>query len=362
MKHKAMKRLAIVGNHPTNRELIPWDDTDVEIWCFNEAPQKEWVKRWDAVFQLHPQDVYRSPNNFVNKEHWNWLQEARGKKIYMQSVDPLVPDSVRYPLEDVLKLPGGHHRWISSSPAYALALGLLLGYPIIEIYGVELSSNSEYAYQLNNWLFWEGVAEGMGREIRLFSGQVHFAGKLYGYEGQPTISQSYFQARADELKPIWRENEGGLRRLKQKLEKAYEKNEYDNVATLTMQMQDLMIASGQAAGAMGEAERHGKRTDTIPRQEYEHSAASAQQEGEDLKALMHHSAGKAEYVWNVWKQTGKAEALNQLRFFTKMQLQHAYDMGARHGIYQENLEYINELDARITALGGVRSLAALEDK
>ena len=99
------KALAIVGSHPTTRELAPYDDPRFDILLFNEAAQKpEVYKRWDMLLQIHLPEVYRSEHNWVNKDHWKWLQEKHGKPIYMQHVDPDVPDSVEYPLDGILKL------------------------------------------------------------------------------------------------------------------------------------------------------------------------------------------------------------------------------------------------------------------
>jgi hypothetical protein len=74
---------------------------------------------------------------------------------------------------------------------------------------------------------------------------------------------------------------------------------------------------------------------------------------------MYYSSGKTEYVFNVWAQSGHQEALRQFRQFISDQVQLGYEVGAHHGIYIENLEYFREYDARLTAAGGVRTLAAL---
>ena len=81
-----MNKLAIVGTHPNTRANAPYDDQNFDIWVFNEAPQfypgahpkdadKDWCLRWTGCFQLHEPEVYMSPNNFVDKTHWQWLQQ-----------------------------------------------------------------------------------------------------------------------------------------------------------------------------------------------------------------------------------------------------------------------------------------------
>lgn len=122
-----MKKLAIVGSHPATRENAPYDDDEFEIWLFNEAPQKpEVYRRWDQSFQMHKPEVYATHDNWVNKEHWNWLQQDHGDKtIWMMERDERVPNSKRYPLEDVLKLVPYHY--LRSTPALALALAVTSG-------------------------------------------------------------------------------------------------------------------------------------------------------------------------------------------------------------------------------------------
>ena len=161
-----MNRLAIVGTHPDTRALAPFDDEGVDIWVFNEAPRQPWCKRYSASFQIHAPEVYSSPNNWIDKGYWGWLQEPHGKPVYMQEVDPRVPDSVRYPLKEIVwAIPGAGLRWFSSSAAYALALALYQGYRDITLFGMRLVSSTEYAFQLRNFNFWAGVA-GDGRKAR----------------------------------------------------------------------------------------------------------------------------------------------------------------------------------------------------
>jgi hypothetical protein len=68
-------------------------------------------------------------------------------------------------------------------------------------------------------------------------------------------------------------------------------------------------------------------------------------------------AGKCEYVWNVWQQTGSLEALNQLRTFLKEKNELAFKTGEHLGIFRENLAYQHEYDQRVTAAGGPRAVA-----
>ena len=98
-----------------------------------------------------------------------------------------------------------------------------------------------------------------------------------------------------------------------------------------------------------------ERTNEISRQEFERVAAQSQIDGEGLEKDMHHEAGKAEYVWNVWRQTGSLEALNQLRTFLDTKIDLAFDMGKKLGRFRENMAFRAEYDQRVTAAGGERA-------
>jgi hypothetical protein len=121
-----MKKLALVGSHSTTCKNAPFDNQDYDIMVFNEAPLAEWVKRWDICVQIHKAEVYSAPNNWVNNDYWTWLQQDHpGKVIYLQDLDERVPNSKRYPLDEIgYTVPGGKMKFIQSGPAFGLALAL----------------------------------------------------------------------------------------------------------------------------------------------------------------------------------------------------------------------------------------------
>ena len=353
-----MIKLAIVGSHTDTRGLAPFDDPNYEVWVLNEAPQAEWCKRWDVSFQMHLPKLYKSLENFSNKKHWEWLQQKRDKPIYMQEVDPEVPDSVKYPLESIqIRIPRAQ---LTSTPAMMLALGIFLGYERIETWGVTIISNTEYTYQAPGWRYWVGYADGYGVKLILHSGNEMFETKLYGYEGDPYIPEEYFQKRIVDLDAYWHKYDNELKKIKNYMDAAMIANKPDDLAELITKCQDKALECGEMAGALGEAEKFAKRKDPINRQELERTNAQAQIDGEEKRRKMWYAGGKAEYVWNVWKTHGTNAALSQLRILTKEQIQTAYDTGALHGAWMETREYIGELDKLIQAAGGAKALAVLE--
>lgn len=353
------RRLAIVGSYPDGRDRVPWSDAATEIWTFNEAPEKEGWLRWDADFQLHKPEVYSSPDNYVNKKHWDWLQQDHGpdKIIWMQEVDPRVPNSRRYPLEGVLGLIP--YRYLRSSIAEALGLAIYLGYQDIDLYGINLVSNTEYGYQATNMAFWIGFAHGRGINLTLKCWLDEFNQRLYGFEGEVCIDQAYFEKRMQEIDPDVRATGLAFTRLKEKIETAIFAGKTQEVADLSVELESVGMAAGEREAMLSEAKRYRDHAGDIPRQEYEYHGAKARTDGEPPKAQMYHTAGKFEYVWNVWKLTGKLEAREQVRIFLKEKAKLAWQTGWQLGLMRENMRYAHEVDGRILMAGGQRTLAAL---
>jgi hypothetical protein len=354
-----MKRLAIVGSYPDGRDLIPWGNEATEIWAFNEAPEKDWWQRWDVDFQLHKPEVYSSPHNYVNKNHWAWLQQDHGadKIIWMQEKDARVPNSRRYPLEDVLGLIP--YCYIRSSIAAALGLAIYLEYPVIEMYGINLVSNTEYGYQANNMCFWIGFAHGHGIDLKLKAWLDEFNQPLYGWDGEVQIDRLYFEKRMQELEPDVRAAGIVFNHLKNKIDAALYAGKCDELAELSVELESIGMNAGEKEAQLTEAKRYRDHEGDIPRQEMEYHSAKAQKDGEPLKALMYHAAGKFEYVWNVWNQTGNIEARNQVKLFLDEKGKLAWKTGWQLGLMRENTRYLHEVDGRILMAGGQRTLEAL---
>lgn len=355
-----MKKLAIVGSHPATRENAPFEDPDYEIWLFNEAPQKpEVYRRWDQSFQMHKEEVYASEHNWVNETHWEWLQQDHGHRtIWMMERDERVPNSKKYPLDDVLSMVP--YNYLRSTPAMALALAVWLGYQHIELYGSELSSNTEYGYQAVNYAFWIGFAHGRGIDLRMECWQDEFNQPIYGYEGEYQIDKAFFQERVDILAPIARLNKRSLERLAQKMGEEMLKFEVKKVGELSVNVESMAMKAGEAAGALNEAFRYHERENPISRQEFERVAATAQRDGEVVKGDMLHLGGICEYVWNTWSQTGSGEALKQLRMFLDQKTEKAFETGKQLGIFRENAMYMSKYDELVTAAGGARAVSLAE--
>jgi len=403
-----MNTVCIVGSHPDTRHLVPWGDKTKEIWVLNEAASRmteigpngqalnsvdllqgvkavrldpPWPQRVDAVFQMHVPAIYRSEHNPNDKGHWAWLQQEHDYPVYMQDVDPDVPSSVRYPIEEVedtllanvLLVTGKSERpvrYFTSTFVYAIALAILKGKQRIEIYCVEMGSGTEFEFQMPCFQFWLGIAAGRGVTVKLFSGHGHWTKLRYGYDGEiAPLDEAYMAERAKVLRTTFNHYDKQNLQLRKAMALELQGQDYDRVAQLVNECEAIAATAGQAAGALGQADgfletmiKHRELTGLeyiVDRNACELTAAKAMGEAERLKALMHHQAGKAEYLWNVWRLTGKDDARVQFEALFEAHTQHAYDAGAMLGIYEESVQCMMAIDSRLQAAGGARALAAV---
>lgn len=374
-----MKTLAIVGSHPDTRDNAPWDNPAVDIWVFNEAPNQSWVKRWDAVFQLHLPTVYRNPYNRTDPKHWEWLQGAHGKPIYMQARDPLVPDSVEYPLEKIYKrflhgftkwTPDGldHLKYFTSTIAFAFALALYQNYERVLVYGIEMASTTEYVYQRDCTAFWLGILLGYGVKVELHSAIAIFEQPLYGFDGDLTYTPEMFEKRLavklEEQVPA--DEQCKLTQL------MLEQTNFSDTAALQKNMKgrfDALSKRGELKGAIHALEIFVQKCRTminetgmamIARQEFEFNTASAQKEIETTKMNIQRLDGVMDYLYRAYTHTKDPNALKGFMEVAAQQHQIGEQLGDQVGRVNENLYWLQRADAVYKAAGGQKSMDAFQ--
>jgi hypothetical protein len=347
-----MRTVCIVGSAPTTREDAPWDDLTKPIWVFNEAAEIEWCKRADAVFQMHLPEVYRSPLNRTDPKHWEWLQQEHGAMvIYMQDVDPAVPNSCKYPLDEIFARyrfhwpDGDPIRFITSTPAFAVALAVYQGYEKIEIYGCDLHSNTEYQYQRDNFAFWVGIALGEGVEVEMHGGWDLFDVPVYGYEGTPVYPLVEIVKELPFL-----EQQTAIRNAEYEAAKAKDaeslgllgQEEYFEIHGKTI---DAAIEAGYASGMLDEAKWNIDRGDAPHRQVFEQHGAGARQNSLAFTSLMNLETGRAMAFIELKEYGNYKEAV-------KKQLEYAFSMGVEKGKAYFNRQHMLHMDLLIRSAGG----------
>lgn len=173
-----MTSVAIVGFAASTRDQVHESKVD-EIWSVNWAWQYD-LPRIDRLFDMHPRWHLTHPGDLMS-EHWAWLQREHTFPIYMLEPFPEVPNCVLYPVEAVVANVG--RPYFTSSVSYMLGMALLKGFDRIELYGIDMGTSTEYAYQKAGTEYLIGMAEGRGVEVYIPKESKLLHAGLYGYDG-----------------------------------------------------------------------------------------------------------------------------------------------------------------------------------
>lgn len=192
------KKIAIVGLAQSTRDLVQYSDAD-EFWSLNWWYKGDFLPTVDRMFEMHPiWSVAKSEKEEYRKvrEHYEWLQHKHPFPIYTLVKRPEILSSVRYPIEAVaddlyggrLTVGGKAVNLFGSSLDYMLALAIHLRPKEIELFGVEMGSDTEYRYQRETFAIYEGMALARKIKVTVPGGSILIRNtKLYGYEGGQMI-------------------------------------------------------------------------------------------------------------------------------------------------------------------------------
>jgi len=218
------KKVAIVGFATLSRDGVKDSDAD-EIWSMNWAWKYDFIPRIDRLFEMHspailslgdrsiftqlqyalkrlfdktlPIDPARSASAKKLRDQWQWLQQPHDFPVYMQTKLPKCPAAVEYPFEAVARycwsnLWRGKKRqlYFTSSFDFMMALAIYEQVAEIQLYGIELGSDTEYKYQRPGGHAYIGMALGKGIKVVLPESSYLFNADLYGYrKGQVIFRQ-----------------------------------------------------------------------------------------------------------------------------------------------------------------------------
>lgn len=195
------RRVAIVGFASDDRHLVPWADPDLEIWGLNMA--LGWMPKWDRLFEMHDRGTIEAETAELKRDvdYLTALRAETTRPIYMLQEHADIACSVPYPIDEFKAYFGARCEKLARQPYATSTFGFMLGQAImrlapngpapdgseIQVYGVPLLNDEEYAYQRENATFFAGFA--MGRNIRLTlteNAAWMEADGLYGYT-EPAI-------------------------------------------------------------------------------------------------------------------------------------------------------------------------------
>lgn len=185
------ERVCIAGFCESSRDRVPYDDDRYEIWGLNRGYM--FMKRAERWWDVHSPTIrgwqHRRPGN-----HADWLKSFKGP-IYMHEVDPEIPNSVAYPLDEVqadvginlfrlakdgTRTDSRQKPYMDSSMAYELALAIHEGFKEIMMVGVDLNTAGEYVWQRSGVSYLMGLAQGRSIDVVLPDNCPLLQGNLYG--------------------------------------------------------------------------------------------------------------------------------------------------------------------------------------
>lgn len=201
-------RLAIVGFWEGNRDKAPFSDPTFDIFGINHL--HPYIPRWDLWIDMHTPawsaehvaEIWSDQDKFLRTDH--------GKPVYMLDKYPEYPSSIAYPRDEIMKRFG--RSYFTNGIAYMVALALYLGhYKEIQMWGVDMRHNEEYALQRPCTEFWLGIAQGMGIKVVIpESAALLSADHFYGYEEEGGIVAEAIKAHQAVIKDATKKRDEAL--------------------------------------------------------------------------------------------------------------------------------------------------------
>lgn len=214
MELQTKERWEIIGFCQTSRDMATYG-ADKTVVGLNRG--YIFMPRADIWFDMHSQTI----RNWAHRRpagHMKFLHDFPGP-VFLHEVDPDIPNSVRYPLEEVQEDIGRHlfriaedgsrkdmlaTPYYDSSIAYELALAIHLKAKEITLVGVDLNTQGEYVWQRSGVSYLLGVAQGRGIDVILPHNCPILQGQLYGRgflaEGGEHLSPQQLETRLNALK------------------------------------------------------------------------------------------------------------------------------------------------------------------
>ncbi len=176
-------KVAIVGFTPT-RDQAPYPNPDFEIWALNDL--FEAIPRVDRLFQIHSRQSIDTYTTRGEKASYIERLRALPVPIYMTEVHPDIPNSVKYPLEEMIAEFGGY---FTNTISYMLALAIHEGFHEIHVYGVDMAVGTEFMGQRPSCEYFLGIAKGKGIRLYIpYQSDLLKSRFLYGFQEDEEIA------------------------------------------------------------------------------------------------------------------------------------------------------------------------------
>lgn len=155
----------------------PKDIEDFEVWGINDLIMRK--MDIDLMFNIHLLEDYAK----IDMEGVN-LANSLGIPIIMPKEYPEIPNSVRFPIEEIMK--EYDTDYFMTGIAYMIAYAIWKGYKQIDCYGINMRGADERYKNARACVeFWLGIAKGKGIKINMYGKYCDclkaFDRRLYGF-------------------------------------------------------------------------------------------------------------------------------------------------------------------------------------
>ncbi len=196
-----MKSCAIIGFYSETLPALLASQAE-EFWVPNHGVMvmgEAVIPHCERMFEIHKEAWFRRKEMPKFQEYWEWLCQPHPFPIYMQQALPEIPSAVTYPFEDVcadlfphllrMGTEGAEIRdtYLTSSAAFMLAQAIHERYERVEIYGIEMATDTEYGYQRPGFEYMIGLANGRGIDVVLQHNSEVCRSFIYAYDVVPFI-------------------------------------------------------------------------------------------------------------------------------------------------------------------------------
>ena len=197
------KKIAIIGFTPS-RAQAPFADPEYEIWCENALFVHRDVPRCSRWFDLHAPEI-------IDEQRLNFYQQIT-VPVFLHDVREDVPGSIKFPKtqieEFVAGLASGSANMLgeyqTNSISWMIAFAMWEGFTTIDVYGVDMSQDSEYRFQKSCVEYFLGICRGRGIEVNipetsdlLKATHQYGYGSDNGYRAKLIERKKQFQERLD---------------------------------------------------------------------------------------------------------------------------------------------------------------------
>lgn len=153
------RNVAILGCAIPTLILAPFGDPDWELWATGNFQDD--VKDWTSWFDIHRLETL--PKAF--DKHVQWLGQQT-KPVWVARPSEHVPNGLLFPFEKYQKqYPKPAKEFFTSTAAWLMAKAIDDGYEKIGLWGIEMCTDEEYAYQRPGVKFFQVEAERKGIEV-----------------------------------------------------------------------------------------------------------------------------------------------------------------------------------------------------